>query len=84
MGKPVIATDHGGARETVIAGETGLLVPPGDADALASAIDELLNRSEDDLEEMGRRGRAHIATRYTVDRMCADTLALYREVLASR
>lgn len=84
MGKPVIATDHGGARETVVAGETGLLVRPGDANALADAIDDLLNRSEDELVEMGRKGRAHIATRYTVDRMCADTLALYREVIEQR
>ena len=35
MGRPVIASDHGGARETVIAGETGWLVPPGDSDAIA-------------------------------------------------
>lgn len=78
MGRPVIATDHGGARETVLVGESGLLVRPGDPQALADAIEELLNRSEDELIEMGRRGRAHIVTRYTVDRMCADTLALYR------
>ena len=38
MGRPVIATDHGGARESVIPGETGFLVPPGDAEALARAI----------------------------------------------
>jgi glycosyltransferase involved in cell wall biosynthesis len=84
MGRPVIATDHGGARETVIAGETGLLVPPGDAKALADAIADLLDRSEDELDEMGRKGRAHIATRYTLDRMCADTLALYRELIGKR
>ncbi len=81
MGRPVIATDHGGARETVVPGETGLLVPPGDAAALASAIGDLLGRSEDELIEMGRKGRAHIATRYTIDRMCTDTLALYRELI---
>ncbi|MGQ0741418.1 MAG: glycosyltransferase family 4 protein [Alphaproteobacteria bacterium] len=81
MGRPVIATDHGGARETVIAGETGLLVPPGSANALADALDDLLSRSEDELEEMGRKGRAHVATRYTVERMCADTIALYRELI---
>ncbi len=84
MGRPVIATDHGGARETVIAGETGLLVPPGDAGALADAISDLLDRSENELDIMGRKGRAHIATRYTLDRMCADTLDLYRELIAQK
>ncbi len=39
MGRPVVATDHGGARETVLPGETGWLVPPGDRNALAAAIE---------------------------------------------
>ena len=38
MGRPVVATDHGGARETVVPGETGWLVPPRDPAALAAAI----------------------------------------------
>jgi glycosyltransferase involved in cell wall biosynthesis len=38
MGRPVIATDHGGARETVLAGQSGLLTPPGDAAALERPI----------------------------------------------
>jgi glycosyltransferase involved in cell wall biosynthesis len=37
-GRPVIAADAGGARETVIHGETGVLVPPGNLDALAQAL----------------------------------------------
>ena len=37
MGRPVIATDHGATRETVLPGVTGWLVPPGDAGALAGA-----------------------------------------------
>src|SRR3546814_13973873 len=42
MGKPVIATDHGGARETVLPGETGWLVPPNDPAAFARAPDEAI------------------------------------------
>jgi len=78
MGRAVIATDHGGARETVLAGESGLLVPPGDAGALAGAIAQLLDA---DRAAMGARGRAHIAARYSLERMCADTLALYRKLI---
>jgi glycosyltransferase involved in cell wall biosynthesis len=80
MGRAVIATDHGGARETVLPNESGLLVPPGDAAALAGALQALSAVSTRDA--MGAKGRAHIAARYTVDRMCADTIALYREMLA--
>jgi glycosyltransferase involved in cell wall biosynthesis len=82
MGRPVIATDHGGARETVLRGVSGLLVPPGDAAALASALQQLVAIGPDARDAMGAKGRAHIAARYTVDRMCADTIALYRELLA--
>src|SRR4029077_13222988 len=68
MGRPVIATDHGGARETVLAGQSGLLTPPGGAAALAEAFVDLLARPAGILAAMGARGRAHVAGRYTVQR----------------
>ena len=42
MGRPVVATDHGGAQETVLPGKTGWLVPPGDPKALTTALEEAL------------------------------------------
>jgi glycosyltransferase involved in cell wall biosynthesis len=83
MGRPVIAADHGGARETVLAGESGLLVAPGDAPALARALADLLARPSDELAQMGAAGRAHVSARYAVERMRADTLALYRELIGA-
>jgi glycosyltransferase involved in cell wall biosynthesis len=81
MGRPVIATDHGGSRETVVTGVTGLLVPPGDVVELATAIGTLLSLDPSMRIAMGREGRAHIAARFTVEQMCADTIALYRKLL---
>jgi glycosyltransferase involved in cell wall biosynthesis len=82
MGRPVVATDHGGAAETVIAGETGLLVPPGDAAALAEAIDTMLALDAAAARALGERARAHVlAQGYTTEAMCAATLAVYRELL---
>jgi glycosyltransferase involved in cell wall biosynthesis len=81
MGRPVIATDHGGARETMLPGESGLLLPPGDAKALADALEQLLTAPPEKLAEMGAKGQAHIKTRYSVERMCADTLAVYRDLI---
>jgi glycosyltransferase involved in cell wall biosynthesis len=82
MGRPVVATNHGGAAETVIAGETGLLVPPGDAAAMAAAIDSLLALGASDAAALGARARAHVlAQGYTTEAMCAATLAVYRELL---
>ncbi len=81
MGRPTIATDHGGARETVLAGKSGLLVPPGDSAALADAIVKLLSLAPEQRAAMGAKGRSHIAARFTLERMCADTLAVYKRLI---
>lgn len=81
MGRPVIATDHGGARETVLPNMTGLLVAPGSAVELAQALSQLVEMDAQSRADMGARGRAHIAGRYSLERMCADTLALYRKLI---
>jgi glycosyltransferase involved in cell wall biosynthesis len=84
MGRPVIATDHGGARETVRNAESGLLVKPNSTHDLADAMGDLLSRTPEALAAMGAKGRAHIVANYTVDRMCLDTLHLYSRVLEER
>ena len=84
MGRLVIATEHGGARETVIARQTGWLVPPDDPDALAAALDEALSVSPELRSRIGQAARAHAVGNYTVAEMCARTLDVYREVLAPR
>ncbi len=83
MARPVIATDHGGAREIIMSGRSGLLVAPGDAAALAEACHALLSGGAK-RAAMGEAARAYVAEHYTVERMCADTLALYRDLLDSR
>jgi glycosyltransferase involved in cell wall biosynthesis len=81
VGRPVIATDHGGARETVLAGVSGLLVPPGDAAALARAISDMIALGPEARAAMGQRGREHVRQHFSLERMCADTIALYRRVM---
>lgn len=84
MGRPVVATDHGGFRETVIPGETGLLVPPGDVDALAAAIQDALNLDTAARQALAAHARAHVAATWTVDRMVASTLDVYRRLMVGR
>ena len=72
-GKPVIASDAGGPREIVEHGVTGLLVPPGNAPALAEAL-----ASPVWCEKMGRAGRARAEGRFGLPAVLAQT----REVLA--
>ncbi len=81
MGRPVIATDHGGARETVVPGETGWLVPPGDPDALTSALGEALAMTTEQRESMARSAIGHVNLNFSRTQMCAETLRVYDEVL---
>ena len=84
MRRPVIATDHGGARETVADGETGWLVPPGDAGALAQAMQRALSLSAAEAAAMGAAGRARVARLFSLDGMQQAVLNVYREVAGPR
>ncbi len=81
MGRPVVATDHGGARETIQPGITGWLAASGNPDALARAISEALALDGAARSEFARRAMSHIAAGYTSELMCARTIAVYEELL---
>jgi glycosyltransferase involved in cell wall biosynthesis len=82
MMRPVIATDHGGARETVLSGISGFLVAPGDAAALAEALLRIQSMGAEARTQMGAAGRAHIVKNFSREKMCDDTISLYRSLLA--
>lgn len=84
MGRPVVATDHGGAQETIIRGETGWLVPPGDAQALATAIREALNLQPQQRAILANRAMAHVAQNFTREKMVDETLNVYAELLQEK
>jgi len=85
MGAIVVATDHGGARETVRTGArpTGFRVQPGDAAALAAGISAALDQPPERRKAMGAQAREHARAHFSTARMCADTLALYRKLAAA-
>jgi L-malate glycosyltransferase len=79
-GKPVVATNVGGASEVVIEGETGFLVPHDDDAMLASRILKLL--AEPDLaRRLGDAGRVRAVRHFSEDALLANTLALYNSLL---
>ncbi len=80
MGCPVVASDHGAARETVLAGKTGWLYPPGDADALAEAVGQALAMNAEARERLAKKAMAHIAANFSKEKMCAETLSVYDEL----
>lgn len=78
-GVPVVGSATGGIPEVIEDGATGLLVPPGDARALAASIVRLL-REPALRERMGQAGWARARERFTVERMVEGTLRVYRHV----
>ncbi|MGH1404749.1 MAG: glycosyltransferase family 4 protein [Alphaproteobacteria bacterium] len=81
MGRPIIASDHGGARETIIRGQTGWLVPPSNSDALAQALHEALALDPTQRAVLATRSMSHIAKHFTKDLMIQKTLDVYAEIL---
>ena len=81
MGRPVIASAHGGTTETVLHGKTGWLVPPGDAQAWTGAIALALDMGREGLWQMGHMAAQRARQLYANDAMCAATLAAYERVL---
>jgi len=78
MGHAVVGTTAGGIPEAVVHGETGLLVEPADAKALAAAIARLL-KDADLRKQFGEAGRARVAEHFGVDRLVEGTLEAYRK-----
>ncbi|NCO03805.1 MAG: glycosyltransferase family 4 protein [Alphaproteobacteria bacterium] len=84
MGRPIIATNHGGAMETVIKNETGWLIEPNDSSALANAIEEALRLNDNQRAILATRAMAHIANNFTRERMVDETLNVYAELLQEK
>ena len=82
MGRPIVAFAHGGAVESIEHGKTGWLATPGDVDSLAENM-----RAAVELEPRARKAfatlaRAHVETHFSTDKMCQETLKIYRRMLA--
>jgi glycosyltransferase involved in cell wall biosynthesis len=80
--RPVVATRVGGTPDVVEDGADGILVPVGDVEAIAAAL-ERLARDADLRRRLGEHGRERVVPRYRVERLVADVDALYRELLSS-
>jgi len=81
LARPVVGTSVGGLVDVVVDGETGLLVPPGDPEALAAAVARLL-RDPALASAMGEAGARRAEEHFTLERMVRDHLALYEELAA--
>jgi len=79
-GLPIVTTDVPGCREVVINDENGYLVPPRNSEALADAIEKLLN-DKTLRREMGRIGRVLVEREFGIEKIVKETLFLYQRML---
>jgi len=84
MGRPVIASNHGGTVETVVDGVTGWLVAAGDAEAWAAAMGRAIDLGPGKRAALGETGMNRSRQLYRVDAMCQATLDAYERVLEAR
>ncbi len=81
MERPVIVSDHGGGRETVIEYETGARVQPGNANALAGALRAMIGLGPGVRASMGAAGRAHVLRHFSKRGLQTATLSVYKRLL---
>jgi glycosyltransferase involved in cell wall biosynthesis len=84
MARVVLASALGGPAETIVHGQTGFLVLPGDAPAWSAALDRALAMSPAERAATGGAARERIETHYSTKRMCEATFALYRRLSESK
>jgi L-malate glycosyltransferase len=82
-GKPIVATAVGGLAEAIEEGRSGLLVPPGDADALADAVVSLL-RDPERAARLGREARRTLEERFSLEKSVRANEDVYRSALDER
>ena len=81
MSKPIIATNIGGSRETILNGRTGLLYKHNDQKELAKAINKIMQMDSESLNLMGKQGRNNVEKKFNVDQMCQTTFTEYKKLL---
>jgi len=81
MGKPIIASNIGGSKETVLNNKSGFLYKHDDPRELAKSLNTVIQLNQDELKSMGNEGRKNIIKKFDVESMCDSTLREYKKLL---
>tara|TARA_E500000331_G_scaffold62638_1_gene57371 strand:+ start:8445 stop:9587 length:1143 start_codon:yes stop_codon:yes gene_type:complete len=81
MKKPIVASDIGGSKETVLNGKSGILYKSGDARELAKVLNKLIELDKEALYSMGNEGRKNVTRKFDVEKMCQTTFTEYKKLL---
>ena len=80
MEKPIIASNIGGSKETIINERTGFLFESGNSGKLSEKIAEILNLSDVTLNGIGTEARKNVISKFTVEKMCFSTYSEYKKL----
>ena len=81
MGKPIIASNIGGSKETIINKKTGFLYKYEDPRELAKSLNTVIQLSLDELKSMGNEGRKNIIKKFDIETMCQSNLKEYKRLI---
>ena len=81
MEKPIVASDIGGSKETIINGKTGFLFEAGNPKKLSEKLNEVLNLSEVTRNGIGAEGRKNVIAKFNVEKMCYSTYSEYNKLI---
>ena len=81
MGKPIVASNIGGSKETIINKKTGFLYKHDDPRELAKILNTVIQLSQDELKFIGNEGRKNITKKFDVETMCQSNLKEYKRLI---
>ena len=81
MNKPIIASNLGGSKETVLNSKSGFLYKHDDQNELASIINRVMEMDKESIDLMGKEGRKNVELKFNVDLMCQTTFTEYKKLL---
>ena len=81
MKKPILASNIGGSKETIIDNKTGILFETGNTEDMSKKIIELFNYDESTINQMGIEGRKNVISKFNVEKMCFSTYSEYKKLI---
>ncbi len=81
MRRPILASDHGGSKETIIDGKSGFLFKNNNPESLAENLNKLIEMDKDKLQSIGNEGRKNILKKFDVEKMCYSTFLEYKKLV---
>ena len=81
MEKPIIASNIGGSKETIVNDKTGFLFEAGKPEELSKKIIHVLNLDESTLKFTGIEGRKNVIKKFNIEKMCFSTYSEYKKII---